>query len=83
MVVQQNNWREIPQLLELAKKYRARTYLSQLVNWGTFSKDEYQRRAVHLPGHSEHSTLKKLLAETGQTRLLELGNLRSILSADQ
>ena len=78
MVVQRNNWREIPHLLELARGYGAGVYLSKLVNWGIFSRDEYRFRAVHLSGHPEHNDfvqlLKRLAVET-----IELGNLSSII----
>jgi MoaA/NifB/PqqE/SkfB family radical SAM enzyme len=63
MVVQENNWREIPQLLELAKRFDACVYLSQLVNWGTFSHGEFLRRAVHLPNHPDHEQAKQLLKQ--------------------
>ena len=61
MVIQENNWREIPQLVELARQFAARIYLSQLVNWGTFSRAEFLQRAVHLPGHPEHLKVRELL----------------------
>jgi len=66
MVVQQNNWREIPLLLALAKKLGAQVYLSQLVNWGTFSRDQFRKRAVHLPGHPEQAEFRQLLASIAE-----------------
>ncbi len=79
MVVQQNNWREIEQLSELAKRFNARLYLSQLVNWGRFSRQEYQARAVHLAGHPEHTEFTTKLQELSRRNRLELGNLRSLV----
>lgn len=61
MVVQSNNWREIPQFLQLAERFQARIYLSKLVNWGTFSKADYRQRAVHLKSHPDHSAFVELL----------------------
>jgi len=60
MVVQENNWREIPQLIELAHRFSAHIYLSQLVNWGTFTKEEFFQRAVHLNGHRDYQQFKEL-----------------------
>ena len=80
MVVQQNNWREIPQLLDLAKRYHARVYLSQLVNWGTFDREDYLRRAVHLPGHAEHQAFKSALATLPREVPVNLGNLAGLLN---
>ena len=78
MVVQQNNWREIPLLLELGRNYRAKIYLSRLVNWGTFSREEYRQRAVHLPGHPEHRELVGLLRSLSRQEGIDLGNLRPL-----
>ncbi len=64
MVVQQNNWREIPEFVELAQRFQAAVYLSQLVNWGTYTKEEYQRRAIHLPEHPEHQQARRILLKT-------------------
>ena len=79
MVVQQNNFREIPLLVELATRFKARVYLSRLVNWGTFAKAEFTRRAVHLPTHPEHQQLVSLLREYRHRPQLNLGNLLPLL----
>ena len=76
LVVQQNNWREIPQLLKLADRFAAKVYLSQLVNWGTFSKQEFRQRAVHLPQHPEHEACRQLLRVLTDTDRIDFGNLR-------
>lgn len=80
MVVQQNNWREIPLLLELGQRFNARIYLSKLTNWGTFNQQDYSSRAVHLPEHPEHALFLLQL-----NKLIEhpvTSNLR-LLSADK
>jgi len=78
MVVQANNFREIPAFIELAEKYNARAYLSQLVNWGTFTKADYLSRAVHLPGHPEHRQLCEMLSQRSDSQLVNLGNLSEL-----
>lgn len=61
MVLQSNNWREIPQFVELGKEYNVDfVNLTWLINW-RFSRDEYLQRAVHFPDHPDYSELLKLL----------------------
>lgn len=81
MVVQRNNWREIPQLLQLAGRFNAGIYLSRLVNWGTFTREEYLKRAVHRPEHPEHRELVGLLLSLAQRQGIELGNLRALIES--
>lgn len=53
-VVQANNWREMESFVNLAEGWGAdKIKFSQLVNWGTFSPEEYNLRAVHLSSHVE------------------------------
>ncbi len=74
MVVQQNNWREISQLQELAESYNAKLYLSQLVNWGTYRREEFKQRAVHLPEHPDHHIFRSLIHNLSDAEGVELGN---------
>lgn len=63
MVVQQNNWREMPEFIDLGRKYGADTVcFIALQNWGTYFYWEYNRRAVHLESHPEHKDLVEFLA---------------------
>lgn len=80
MVVQANNFAEIPQFVELAAKLHARVYLSQLVNWGTFDKHEFLARAVHLPDHPQHNQLRTVLGKICSLSRVDLGNLAPLLS---
>lgn len=62
MVVQQNNWQEMLQFIELARKLNVdRVLFTPLLNWGTFSDEEYKNRAVHLQSHAQHHLLKGYL----------------------
>jgi pyruvate-formate lyase-activating enzyme len=61
-VVQANNYREMPDFVALALGLGAqRIYFSALDNWETYEKSNYLERAVHLPGHPEHSDLLEML----------------------
>ncbi len=79
MVLQQNNWRELEKLLELAERLDSQVYLSQLVNWGTFSRQEFLRRAVALPQHPENREFISLLEKVAEHQRIDLGNLRGCL----
>lgn len=80
-VVQANNYREMPAFVELAERHGFRAYFSQLVNWGTFSREAFRRRAVHLPGHPEHDQFVAVLKEVAGRAGVDIGNLRPLLEA--
>ncbi len=62
MVVQQNNWREMLAFIDLGREFKVdRVLFTHLLNWGTFSKKEYMKRAVHMESHSEHRELTNFL----------------------
>lgn len=54
-VIQENNFREMKQFVELGLKNDCTIInFKQLINWGTYSRMEYKRRAIQYPEHSEH-----------------------------
>lgn len=54
-VVQKNNWREMEQFVEMGRRWNVDSiFFMPLNNWGTFSAEEYQARAVHLSNNIEH-----------------------------
>ena len=63
-VVQQNNFLEMPDFVELGRRFGVDTvHFSQLVDWGTYSPGEYHQRAVHRPAHPAHPAFRSLLAD--------------------
>ncbi|MCD6526113.1 MAG: SPASM domain-containing protein [Desulfuromonas sp.] len=74
MVVQTNNYREIPAFVELAEKFQAEVYLSRLVNWGTFEHTDFMQRAVHLPTHPQYRAFRELVDELRERKSVRLGN---------
>jgi radical SAM protein with 4Fe4S-binding SPASM domain len=61
-VVQANNFREMPQFVDLARKFRADYVRFDAVNnWGAYAQHEYLQRAVHFPTHPLHRELKDVL----------------------
>ena len=80
-VVQANNFREMPAFVQLAKRLGASVYFSQLVNWGTFSRDEFSRRAVHRPEHPLHQDFLSILQTISLLPPVDFGNLLPFLSS--
>lgn len=75
MVVQQNNYREIPAFITLAEQFNARAYFSQLVNWGTFERNDYLQRAVQLPDHPQHTEFRTIFNTIAAHFRVKPGNL--------
>jgi len=81
-VVQANNYREMPAFVDLGRRYGSSLYFSQLVNWGTFSREEFRARAVHLPDHPEHPAFIGILRRLAGMPAVDLGNLRPLLAPE-
>lgn len=61
-VVQANNYHEMPAFAALAQSVNASSVMFiQLGNTGVFTKEEYERRAVHLPTHPQHQQMLQVL----------------------
>ena len=64
MIVQEQNYREIVQLVMLGKRLGVdKVSFTYLRDWGTFSEGEYARNAIHLPEHPDHSKLLGILKD--------------------
>lgn len=77
MVVQENNFREMPDFIRFGKRFRFDTvYFGQLVNYGTYTEEEYRSRAIHLPSHPRHAAFIDILRdEIFKEPIVQLGNL--------
>jgi hypothetical protein len=80
MVVQENNFMEMPEFTRLGKRLDFDTvFFGQLINWGTYSDEEFRRRAIHLRSHPRHSALVELLnEEIFRDPIVHLGNLADL-----
>jgi iron-sulfur cluster protein len=80
MVVQANNFAEMPDFVRLGRRYNADTvYFQQLVNWGTFSDEEFRERAVHLPDHPLHAEFLDVLRDEALADpIVHMGNLAGL-----
>jgi MoaA/NifB/PqqE/SkfB family radical SAM enzyme len=83
MVVQENNFREMPEFVRLGRRFSCDLiYFGQLVNWGTFSEEEYRSRAIHLPTHPNHGDFLNLLRDgIFEEPGVYLGNLSALRDA--
>lgn len=77
MVVQANNFMEMPDFVRLGQRSNCdQVYFSQLVNWGTFAENEFARRAIHRPTHPQHAAFIDVLQdEIFNEPIVDLGNL--------
>jgi len=57
MTVQANNYKEMPEFVELGRRYNCdRVTFHRMLDWGSFSKSEYKSRAIQFPDHPEHDS---------------------------
>lgn len=82
MVVQENNFKEMPDFVRLCKRFNFDTvYFSQLVNYGAYDDEEFKNRAIHFPAHPKYSEFINILKhEILKEPLVLLGNLTETIS---
>ncbi len=76
-VVQDNNYREMPLAIEYGKQYGVDTvYFSMVVNWGTWTDQQFMQKAVY-GGHHPHNSdfLHVLSNPIFDDPIVDLGNL--------
>jgi MoaA/NifB/PqqE/SkfB family radical SAM enzyme len=80
MTVQANNYKEMPQFVELGRRHGCdRVGFHQLLDWGTFSPQEYASRAVHFAKHPEHASFLATLSDKGlDDPIVYMSNLTEI-----
>ena len=76
-VVQENNFREMPLVIEIGKKNNVDTvYFSLIVNWGTWTNEQYMYRAVYSKNHPEYDDFIKVLSDPIlDDDIVDLGNV--------
>jgi len=81
MLVQMNNFMEMPDFIRLGKRYNFDiVFFKKLINWGTFSEEEYRDRAIHLREHPRNMELIDMLNnDIFRDPIAHLGNLRGLL----
>jgi hypothetical protein len=83
MVVQANNYLEMPDFVDLGKRFNVDTvYFSRMTNWGTFNPEQFRERTVHDPAHPEHdSFLRVINSEPLYDPVVMTGNLSEFQDA--
>lgn len=83
-VVQDNNFREMPAFVALARRFGFDLVMfNKILNWGTYPASEYQRRAVHLAEHPRHAELLAVLRDPAfADPIVHLGNVGILRRAD-
>lgn len=83
MTVQVNNFREMPAFLAFGREYLCdRVSFHQLLDWGSFSPEEFAARAIHRPVHPEHEVfLDMLLDPRLEDPIVDLSNLTDLRTA--
>ena len=79
-VVQHNNYHQMSDFVALSRRFGARSYFSPLINWGTWSRDEYRRRAVHRADHPDHDAFLWQLNQVALLPDVSVGHLAPLLS---
>jgi hypothetical protein len=80
MTVQANNYREMPGFVRLGREHNCdRVSFHQLLDWGSFSPEEYAARAIQLKSHPEHRAFLELLQHPRlDDPIVYLSNLTSL-----
>jgi hypothetical protein len=64
MTVQRNNYSEMPAFVELGRRFGAdRVSFHKLLDWGSFTLEEFAERAVHEPSHPDHESFLQMLID--------------------
>jgi pyruvate-formate lyase-activating enzyme len=80
MTVQLNNFEEMPEFVELGRRHGAdRVAFHQMVDWGSFTPEEYAARAVHRPEHPRYADFVAMLQNPAlQDPIVWLSNLTDL-----
>jgi MoaA/NifB/PqqE/SkfB family radical SAM enzyme len=64
MTVQANNYMEMREFVALGRRHHCdRVSFHQMLDWGTFSPEEFASRAIQEPGHPEHPAFLAMLTD--------------------
>jgi hypothetical protein len=88
MTVQVNNFREMPAFVAFGREYLCdRVSFHQLLDWGSFTPEEFAKRAIQRPTHPEHEAFLDVLLdprlEDPVVYLSNLTDLRAVAAARQ
>lgn len=79
MVVQNNNYKSLPQFIDIARHYNFNSYTSRIVNWGTFTPIEYIQHNVLDCKHPNFQELKDIIKSIPAYDNHDWGNISELL----
>ena len=76
-VVQVDNYKELPLIVEIGKRYKFDiVYFARVVNWGTWSDEEFEKKAVWQNTHPNFQEFLDILRDpVFDDKKIDLGNL--------
>ncbi len=76
-VVQQANYKEMAEVVRIGKRLKLdKVYFSLIVNWGTWTNEQYMYRAVYSKNHPEYDDFIKVLSDPIlDDDIVDLGNV--------
>lgn len=85
MTVQANNYEEMPEFVRLGRLYNCdRVSFHQLLDWGSYSPEEYLERAIQLETHPQHEAFLDMLhADELDDPIVYLSNLTNLQQRSQ
>jgi hypothetical protein len=80
MTVQLNNFEEMPAFVKLGRAHACdRVTFHQMLDWGSFSPEEYAARSVHNPSHPRHGAFVAMLRNPAlRDPIVNLSNLTEL-----
>lgn len=79
MVVQKNNYKTIPEFIDIARKYNFNSYTSRIVNWGTFTPIEFNMHNIFETNHPEHEDFKQTIKRVNHYENHDWGNIAEFI----
>ena len=80
MVVQKNNYKSIPEFIQIAQAHNFDSYTSRVYNWGTFTQQEYNTHNIFDENHPEHQKFLKILNQDYHYHKHDWGNLTDFIT---
>ena len=76
-VVQSSNYRDMPKVINIGKRLNVdKVYFGVVVNWGTWSQSEFEKKAIYIEGHNEYPNFMCMLnSPIFDDSIVDLGNV--------
>ena len=80
MCVQNNNYKSIPEFIQIAQAHDFFSYTSRIFNWGTFNDKDYNYHNIFDSGHPDHVKFLKVLNQDYHYTKHDWGNLTDFIT---